>query len=485
MPAGQTFLSTAARRRVAVIGAGISGLASAKCLLEEGFIPVVFEQATRIGGVWTFDESLPEGGGPAYRSLITNTSKQTTAYSDFPFPADFPDFPARASVECYLCEYAERFRVREHIRFGTRVEAVIPAEEGRWTVRTCKDGICTSDTFDAVFICSGVFHDPVLPSYEGLEHFTGTILHSRAYIDAEMLAGQSVVIVGTGSSGVDIAIEAGQVAKQVFMSSRGGLQAATRAVTVASSKHARWQQFQRRLRLVKTRLQRRRMLSRRQRAHGVETPFTQDAPFSLEPIPFMPKDKLRQSISDGQVILKPGIERMEGNTIVFSDGSSSHVDILICATGYGVSYPFLDTSIVQADATGLPLYRLIFPPTHPTLAFIGMFRVTGPAPPVAEMQARWAASVIRGAINLPAIAEMRAAIELRRAEIARRGTNPYRLNAEAYQDMLATELGVLPQLWRHPRLVGMLLAGPPIAAQYRLDGPGRWSGAAHALIDAQ
>jgi hypothetical protein len=199
----------------------------------------------------------------------------------------------------------------------------------------------------------------------------------------------------------------------------------------------------------------------------------------------MPKEKLRQSIAAGRVVLKPGVDRVDGNTVFFADGSSSRVDTIICATGYGVSYPFLDSTIVQADATGLPLYRLIFPPTWPTLAFIGMFRVTGPAPPVAEMQARWAASVLRGAVNLPAIAEMRAAIEVRRAQIARRGTNPYRLNAEAYQDMLASELGVLPRLWRHPRLAPLLLSGPPIAAQYRLDGPGRWSGAARALMAAQ
>jgi cation diffusion facilitator CzcD-associated flavoprotein CzcO len=73
-------------RRVAVIGAGISGLAAAKCLLDEKLVPVVFEQATEIGGVWNYHEELPAGGGVMYRSLRTNTSRQTFAFSDFPAP---------------------------------------------------------------------------------------------------------------------------------------------------------------------------------------------------------------------------------------------------------------------------------------------------------------------------------------------------------------------------------------------------------------
>src|SRR4051812_49521924 len=107
---------------VAVIGGGASGLAAARCLLGEGIVPTVFEQSSHIGGVWSFDEALPEGGSPAYRSLHTNTPKQITAFSDFPFPDELPDFPSHAEVICYLSAYAERFGVCEHIRRETHVE---------------------------------------------------------------------------------------------------------------------------------------------------------------------------------------------------------------------------------------------------------------------------------------------------------------------------------------------------------------------------
>ena len=74
------------KRRVAVIGAGVSGLAAAKCLLNEGLEPVVYEQSPQIGGLWNYDEALPDGGGVLYRALRSNTSKQTLAFSDFPLP---------------------------------------------------------------------------------------------------------------------------------------------------------------------------------------------------------------------------------------------------------------------------------------------------------------------------------------------------------------------------------------------------------------
>ena len=81
--------------RVAVLGAGAAGLATAKSRCEVGLQPVVFEASDRVGGLWTYDET---GGGVAYRSLRTNTSKQVTAFSDMPFDDALPDFPARDAV---------------------------------------------------------------------------------------------------------------------------------------------------------------------------------------------------------------------------------------------------------------------------------------------------------------------------------------------------------------------------------------------------
>src|SRR5437868_676895 len=113
--------ASAPAARVAVIGAGVCGLIAAKCLLDEGLTPIVFEQSGRIGGLWNYDESLPDGGSLAYRSLRTNTSRQTMALSDFPFPDSLPDFPARADVLAYFQAYAKRFELGSRIRLSTTV----------------------------------------------------------------------------------------------------------------------------------------------------------------------------------------------------------------------------------------------------------------------------------------------------------------------------------------------------------------------------
>ena len=108
----------ATQRRVAVIGAGMSGLVTARALQDEGIEPVVFEQTTNIGGLWNYRDDAPNGGGPAYRSLRTNTSRQVMAFSDFPMDAHLPDFPARADVLAYLHTYARHHRLLDRVRLG-------------------------------------------------------------------------------------------------------------------------------------------------------------------------------------------------------------------------------------------------------------------------------------------------------------------------------------------------------------------------------
>jgi dimethylaniline monooxygenase (N-oxide forming) len=128
--------SSAEKHRVAVIGAGVSGLAAAKCLLDEGLEPVVYEQAAQIGGLWNYDDALPDGGGVMYRSLHTNTSKQTLAFSDFPLSETAPDYPHRSEVLQYLRAYAAHFRLHRSIQLNTTVESVEQASQGQWSVRT-------------------------------------------------------------------------------------------------------------------------------------------------------------------------------------------------------------------------------------------------------------------------------------------------------------------------------------------------------------
>src|SRR5215203_144348 len=133
--------------RMAVIGAGPSGLLMAKHALEAGFEPTVFEASGDLGGQW--DTAAVHSG--VWPGMHTNTSRAMTAFSDFPAPAAHPLHPAAEQVRDYLAAYARAFGVVDRVRFGTRVEAVEPG----WVV----DG----ERFDAVVVASGRFRRPRLP----------------------------------------------------------------------------------------------------------------------------------------------------------------------------------------------------------------------------------------------------------------------------------------------------------------------------------
>src|SRR5687767_471016 len=191
-------------RRVAVIGAGASGLISAKWLAAEGLEPVVFEKTDRIGGVWTYDEAISGGGSPSYRSLVTNVSRQKTHLSDHVLEEELGDFPARARVLEWLERYADRFDLLRRVRLSAGVRRVEPVGDG-WSV--------DNERFDAVVVASGLFARPFLPPLPGADEFGGRIMHAAGYMHPEPFADLDVVVIGSGSSGADIAVELSRIAR--------------------------------------------------------------------------------------------------------------------------------------------------------------------------------------------------------------------------------------------------------------------------------
>jgi dimethylaniline monooxygenase (N-oxide forming) len=463
--------------RAAVIGTGACGLIAAKCLLDESIEPVVFEQSEKIGGLWNYSEDLPDGGSLAYRSLKTNTSRQMMALSDYPFPENLPDFPNRAEVLQYLNDYVDHFRLREHIRLNAQVEQVTPYKENKWkvTVRS-KDGVKGVENFDAVIVCSGLYRHPTIPKYAGAETFQGQMFHSASYKGPEGYEDKDVVVIGVGSSGVDIAVELSKVAHRLELSTQKGAWFLPHYIGRLPYDH----QLTRLSALLPYSVRMyffRQLVLREYRCLGVNHPLsTLERPlpkFDVWRTRLTPGSELLKRIASGAIMIRPAVAQLEADQVVFKDGVRIHADAIIHCTGYTFDFPFLDKHLVEVRGDAVELYQHVFHPTLANLAFIGFCIVTGPLWPVAEMQARWVARVLTGAVQIPSSTQMLEAIQRQQKECIRLGTPPY-VQLFEHMEEIAKFIGVRPRLLHHPRRLFRLMTGPLIATQYRLDGPGRW-----------
>jgi cation diffusion facilitator CzcD-associated flavoprotein CzcO len=389
--------------RIAVIGAGAAGLATAKSLLDEGLDVVVLEKGDRPGGLWVQDNS--SGLAAAYDSLHLNTSKGRTEFADFPMPEEWPDYPAASLVAGYLAEYADTFGVTEHIRFGTTVADVRRLPDGGWEVET-GDGEVTP--VDGVVVANGHNWDPRWPdpAYPGT--FTGEQMHAHDYRSAETFRGKRVMVVGMGNSAMDITVDASHVSDgPVLLSARHGVHIvpkylfgrpadATGAALVALPWRIRQRVAETMLRL----------------AVGTPQSYGLPAPagglFQNHPTI---SDTILHRLTHGEVLPKPGIERFDGGRVVFTDGSEEQVDVIVWATGYRVTIPFLDQEWLGEDAEAMPLYKRVFHLDDPSLTFVGLMQSTGAALPVVEVQAKLAAAYYSGRYALPEAGEQHAAVD--------------------------------------------------------------------------
>ncbi|KAK4289513.1 hypothetical protein Pmani_037519 [Petrolisthes manimaculis] len=220
--------------RVGIIGAGPSGLCAAHHILNTPGLepPVVWERTGQLGGTWRLSEQIGRDsrGLPVhssmYHGLRTDLPTVLMAFPDYPFPEDTEEsFVHHTVVLKYLEDYARHYQLLPHIKFGHEVESVCPVvkqEEGpptwRVTSRDLQSGTLTTTTCDALLVCNGHFSEPNFTKIEGLEKYEGEKLHSHDYRHPHPFTGVSVLVVGAGASGLDIALELSSVASQVLLS---------------------------------------------------------------------------------------------------------------------------------------------------------------------------------------------------------------------------------------------------------------------------
>ncbi|RMI29258.1 flavin-containing monooxygenase [Nocardia stercoris] len=387
--------------RVAVIGAGAAGLAAVKELLAAGVAAVGYEQGDRPGGLWVRGNT--SGLSAAYPSLHLNTSKGRTQFAGFPMPRHWPDYPSADLIAWYLADYCATFGLTEHIRFGTTVTSVERTDDG-WVV-TAGDDV---DRFDAVIVANGHNWDPRLPEPGYPGEFTGEQLHAHDYRDPEVFRNRRVLVVGMGNSAMDIAVDASYVSNgPVLLSARRGVHIvpkylfgrpadATGGVLAALP----WRLRQR---LAETMLK---LAVGTPQSYGLPAPA--GGLFQNHPTI---SDTILHRLTHGEVAPRPGIDRLDGDQVVFRDGTTELVDVIVWATGYRVTIPFLSQRWLGADPEQLPLYQRVFHLDDPSLAFVGLMQSTGAALPVVEAQAKLAAAYYAGRYALPTAAEQRRAVD--------------------------------------------------------------------------
>lgn len=421
--------------RVAVVGAGIAGLASAKVLSGVGHAVVVFEKAPDVGGVWSASRRYP--------GLRTQNSKRTYCFSDFPMPRDYPQVPTGAQMQAYLDSYVDRFGFRDRIHCDAEVVSAELAPTGGWVlhVRELTTGRMECHQCDHLVIANGVFSTPVVPRYAGHDDFVaggGLVCHTSEFHDAGTAFGRHVVVLGYGKSACDVAEAVSRVAASTTVIARRLLWKMPRRVRLLGNYESvaltrfgeagfgylepnRFERFYngrgRRVRdAVLDMVQAVVTRQLRLRGLGLEPSgrFEQIAQSTASLV----TECFFEHVSTGQIVVRRDTEiaRLRGDQCVeLSTGERIHADIVLCATGFRQQVGFLDASVQRQlidPAGNFRLYRQIVPSGVPALTFAGynssMLSALG-----AEIAAVWTAALLRGDLVLPTVEDRDADIDRR------------------------------------------------------------------------
>jgi cation diffusion facilitator CzcD-associated flavoprotein CzcO len=393
--------------KVCIIGAGSSGITAAQVLAADGVEFDCFEMGSGVGGNWRYDND--NGVSSAYRSLHINTSREAMEYAAYPMPVSYPDYPSHWQVADYFDAFIDHFGLRDKITFRTEVTKVEPSPGGGYDVTTrSRDDARTAVTrhYDHVLVANGHHWDPRWPepAFPGSEDFPGEQLHAHYYRTPEVFAGRRVVVLGIGNSACDIAVEASRHARATYLAMRRGAWVIPKYLFGVPTDHLTDSPLAR----GPVRLQKLGMRTMLRVAVGRMTDYGLPKPDHdvLEAHPTV-SDDLLSRLGHGDITVKPSIERFEGSTVRFTDGSAVEADVVVYCTGYKITFPFLDDSVVGADDNHVDLYRRVVPPDRPGLYFIGLVQPLGAVMPLAEAQAHWVSDVIRGRVTLPSPAQMR------------------------------------------------------------------------------
>ena len=389
---------------VCIIGAGCSGFTTAKRLKDFGIAYDQFEASDNIGGNWYFKN--PNGMSACYQSLHIDTSKYRLAFDDYPVPDDWPDFPHHSQLFDYFNDYVDHFGLRDAIQFNTRVEEARRDDNEIWHVT-----LSTGETrqYSALVVANGHHWDAKVPTEYG-DHFDGLQMHSHSYnspFEPHDLRGKNIIVVGVGNSAMDIASEVSQrpIANKCFVSARRGVwvlpkylngEPADKAVMPAwmPGKIGSW--------LGQKTIER---AIGKMENYGLPKPDHK----VLTAHPSVSGEFLTR-LGCGDITVKPGLKELDGDGVLFADGTREEIDTIIWATGYRIRFPFLKQNALAVENNKFPLYHRMIKPGWRNLFFVGLAQPLPTLVNLAEQQSKFIAAVLSGRLELPDDATMEAQI---------------------------------------------------------------------------
>ncbi|KAF5274050.1 hypothetical protein FQR65_LT04448 [Abscondita terminalis] len=326
--------------KIAIVGAGPSGLVTARRLKEHGYKYDVLEQAKTLGGAWAYTDRIGTDDNGLrttcmYKDLITNVPKQLMACPGFPFSENkIKSYINEVEVLEYYNSFADFFNLKEYIKYNTQVIRITPFSD-KWTVITknlMNKNRIQSETYNYVYICNGRFSFPFVPEICGDHLFRGTKMHSCDFRKpGKCFENKRVLIIGGKTSGQDLAFRILEIAELVYLSTR-------------------------------------------------ESEYVD---------------------RHEKLIIKPEVSQITENGAIFDDDSSELVDVILYCTGYLYNCPFInDECGVRVEYNGvIPLYKHIMNIQHPTMYFISLlYPITGS---LCDLQVRFCIALMEKKFQLP------------------------------------------------------------------------------------
>ncbi len=413
-------------KRIAIVGAGVAGLATARQLMAAGHDCVLFERGDRIGGVWA----------DGYLNFGVQVQRELYEFPDWPLPPAAPDFTPGPTVQRYLEDYADHFGIAPHIRFGRAVEDIAPDGDG-WRLGWREDGAARQDSFDLAVVCVGLYsHTPYLPQFPDEADFTGEVMHVSALKHRPQLKGKRVAIVGFGKSATDAALEAAEAADAchiVFREAHWPIPS-----KLAGVLPFKWGLLNR---LCSTLLPPYQTASALERAvhrlglplnwfywrlveglllvqcrltsnFGRRVSFVPDKPIEYDAFGesvMLPKPAFFRRARDGGIAAhRSAVDRFTESGLKLSNGEEIEADLVIMATGWRTRFRFFSQDVLDrlepAD-DGIYLYRHICHPALPGLFFVGRAASISSILTY-SLQAAWLSELLAGRVALPAAAAM-------------------------------------------------------------------------------